>query len=212
MLGLILKDLYTVKKQFKILGLLIIFYFVIAIADKNVSFLAFAGLFINIALCFGVFGYDEKGHFDKYTAILPVSNKMAVAVRYLETLLLAVIITVIIIPASNLIESSADSGNLQVMMVLVSMGVVLSSIMFPLIYKMGVEKARIGLFGIVLIPFLLVLLCKNFMDFDSVIEFLNQDFVTRIIENLHWIAPAIAIVFLFISYFISAAIVERKEY
>ena len=83
----------------------------------------------------------------------------------------------------------------------------LQSIMYPAIYKYGVEKARIAIFifvfGFVLIGGVL----SKYIDFESIIQGLA--FLEKYIMM---IIPVIIVVMLFISYKIAEAVYKRKEY
>ena len=85
--------------------------------------------------------------------------------------------------------------------------ILLQSIMFPLLFKFGAEKGRIGLFiGIVLISSLLGLLLNS----------LTIKIPGNVIKtfNDYWfiILPLIMIIMLFISYKISKKIYLNKEF
>ena len=83
----------------------------------------------------------------------------------------------------------------------------LQSIMYPAIYKYGVDKARIAIlivaFGVAIIGGLL----SKYIDFESIIQGL------AFLENYTaLIVPIIVVIMVYVSYKISEFIYKRKEY
>ena len=81
------------------------------------------------------------------------------------------------------------------------------SLMYPIIFKLGVEKARITIFVIVFALIFLVMGLFHFINFD------NLNFDNQFFEKYYVIIFAILLVLmLFISYKISQAILKKKEF
>ena len=154
MLGLMIKDVYTMKKQLKVVLVISLFYIIFSIADNNIGFLSFVALFANLGLILSTFSYDEKNHWDKYATILPVSYQRIVFSRYAEILIINVAMFVILAPISFFVKQPEQEilEVLSVIIAVICMGIILLSIMFPIIYKIGMEKARIMIFVIIFIP------------------------------------------------------------
>lgn len=214
MSGLILKDIFAMKRQFRVVGLISILYLGIGVMSNNSSFLLYLVFFFNIALVLAAFSYDEKPGFEKYARVFPVSYKTLVLTRYVETIIINVVSTAVVIPFSIYVEKSGKGTDeiVSACMAAVSVGMILLAILFPIIYKYGIEKGRIMIFAIVFIPvFGFAFLSKMNINFD-LNKIMTNSAVIYTIEHAYIIAPVVAVIFLTISYFVSVRITARKEY
>lgn len=214
MLGFMIKDVYAMKKQIKMVLLISFLYIGISIVNKNIAFLSFVVLFADMGLILAIFSYDDKGHWEKYARILPISYQRMVFSRYVEVLIVNGVLFAISVPISMFIKEPGQEmlEVISIIVVSVCMGIILLSIMFPVIYKIGIEKARIMIFILVFIPVLVVAVLKT-MDINiNVGQLLSNPTVDYISYHLYFICPLIATVFLVVSYLISKPIVANKEY
>lgn len=214
MSGLILKDLFAMKKQFRVVGLISIVYMGIGIMSNNSSFLLYLVFFFNIALILAAFSYDEKPGFEKYARILPISYKTLALARYVETLVINAICLAVVIPFSIYVEGSGKAviEIVSACTAAVSVGMILLAILFPIIYRFGIEKGRIMIFAIVFIPvFVFAMLNKMNLSFD-INKIMTDPIFIYVFEHAYIIAPVIALIFLGISYFASISIIAKKEY
>lgn len=214
MLGFMLKDVYAMKKQIKIVLLLSLFYIGISIVNKNIAFLSFLVLFADMGLILAAFSYDDKGHWEKYARILPISYQKMVLSRYTEVLIVNGAMFAIFMPITIFLKEP-EQEVLEVfsfMVTAICIGIILLSIMFPVVYKIGLEKARIMIFVLVFIPVFLVTILKT-MDINiNMAQLAANPIVEYISYHLYFIGPLIAAVFLVVSYLISKPIVANKEY
>jgi len=135
MLGLMIKDVYTMKKQSKMTIVISLFYIIFSIADNNIGFLSFVVMFANLGILLSTFSYDEKSHWDKYARILPVSYQKIVFSRYAEILIINAAVFAIIMPISFFIKKQ-DQETLEVLSIIVAVicvSIILLSIIFPII-------------------------------------------------------------------------------
>lgn len=210
MLGLIKKDLLMIKSNFKLLVILLFIYSIMAFQGQmDLSFLL---PFMSVMIMISTFSYDNYNKWDAYAITLPNGRKNSVKAKYLATILL-VIITTIIVTILSITIAYARTKSIDIENVIsniigsVFAITLLQSIMYPSIYKFGVEKARIGLFIIVFgIAIIGSILAKVF-DFESLFQILD-------VLNNYWmiIFPIIMIIVLYISYKISESIYKKKEY
>jgi len=75
----------------------------------------------------------------------------------------------------------------------------------PIIYKFGLEKARIGIFVLIFFLGFLASLVSNLIDFKPLLQYLD-------IFNHFWILPIFTIILLYISYKISTKVYQKKEF
>lgn len=209
MLGLIKKDLLMVKSNLK---LVIIIFAVLFIMSLQKEFdMSFIPPFIVAMLFMSTFSYDEYNKWDAYAVTLPNGRKSVVAAKYLATIILiaiSIIITIILNIVVGLVNNNINYESMLSTMAGCFFGIVLIvSIIYPFIFKYGIEKGRIGLF---IGSFAIV----------AVISFLRKATNINIPSNivnffeLYWyiIIPILFTGFLYISYRISKKIYLKKEF
>ncbi len=210
MIGFIKKDLAMIKSNFKLLGILIIVYTIMGLMGKmDISFIL---PFMCVMIMISSFSYDNYNKWDAYSISLPNGRKNSVKSKYITTILLTLIVSIITTLLSFAI-SYVNNKTINYEQILVTMlGVIFGTLlvltfMYPIIYKFGVEKARIGIFllvfGIVIIGSLLA----NYIDLSNVLKFLSflEDYLIIILIM-------VAIIMVYVSYKISEKIFIKKEF
>ena len=197
MIGFIKKDLAMIKSNFKLLGVLIVVYAIMGLMGKmDISF-------ILPYMC-------DK--WDAYSIALPNGRKNSVKAKYVTTILMTFVVSIITTILSFII-SYVNTQNINYEQILVTMfgaifgTLLVLTVMYPIIYKFGVEKARIGIFllvfGIVIIGSLL----SNYLDLSNVFKSLSflEDYLIIILI-------LVAIIMVYGSYKISEKIFSKKEF
>lgn len=210
MIGLIKKDFLMLKGNFKTWFILLFVYIVMAFQES--MSLTFLLPFMCVVTMLSTFSYDSYNKWDAYVCSLPDGRKNSVRAKYIATILL-ILVTVIITTILTIIIGyyRTKTINLESMgetiMGAIFATTLLQSIMYPAIYKFGVEKARIAIFIVVFGFALIGGVLSKYIDFESIIQGL------AFLENyMMIIIPIIIVVMLYISYKISEAIYNRKEY
>ncbi len=210
MIGFIKKDLAMMKSNFKLLGVLILVYAIMGfMGQMDISFIL---PFMCVMIMISSFSYDNYNKWDAYSISLPNGRNNSVKSKYITTILMTLMVSIITILLSFMISfvntKTVDYEQIVVTMFGTLFGTILVlSIMYPIIYKFGVEKARIGIFlivfGIVIVGGFLV-------------EYIDFSFLTKtisLLENyLLFILIVTMIVMVFISYTISKKIFRKKEF
>ena len=209
MLGLIKKDLLIIKGNIKV-AILFVIVFALMSSEGN-EILYFVPVFLSTMLFMSTFSYDDYNKWDAYACTFPSGRSNIVKAKYLASLILtviAIIITYILGIIMGSFNNNLDFSKINSIIcgVLFAM-ILLQSIMFPLLFKFGAEKGRIGLFiGVILITSLLGLILNS----------LTIKIPGNVIKtfNDYWfiILPLIMIIMLFISYKISRKIYLNKEF
>lgn len=209
MLGLIKKDLLIIKNNIKFA---IIFIVVFAFfTEQNSEILYFVPIFLSTMLFISTFSYDDYNKWDAYACTLPQGKRNVVKAKYLASLLLTLIAVLVILILGLIIGGINKNFDAKEMLEIISGVVVaivlLQSIMFPLMYKFGVEKGRIGIFlGVFGMSGLIGFLFK----------YLNIKIPNNVIQifNDYWfiILPIIIILMILVSYNISKKIYLKKEF
>lgn len=208
MLGLIKKDLLVMKNNLKYFLLMIL---VFAFFSRESNIIYFIPIFISIMIFITTFSYDDYNKWDAYACTLPQGKRNVVKAKYLASLLLtliAVLVTLILGLIIGGINKNFDAKEmLEIISGVVVAIVLLQSIMFPLMYKFGVEKGRIGIFlGVFGMSGLIGFLFK----------YLNIKIPNNVIQtfNDYWfiILPIIVILMILVSYNVSKKIYLKKEF
>lgn len=209
MLGLIKKDFLQIKNNSKLIIVMLFVFFIMALQGEfDVSFIP---PFIVVMLFMTTFSYDEYNKWNSYAITLPSGRKSIVKSKYIASLIL-VIITVIITILLNFLVSIINNKMDFVNIISTIMGsmfatILIQSVMYPFIFKFGMEKGRIALF---VLSFVIVGIVGLFS------EVLNVNISKNVILlfNSYWfvIIPLVCIVVLLISYKISENIYLKKEF
>ena len=210
MIGFIKKDIAMIKSNFKLMGLLFIVYAVMGLlGEMDISFIL---PFLSIMIMISTFSYDNYNKWDAYSITLPNGRKNSVKAKYLATILMILIVSIITIILSFVI-SYVNTKTINYEQILVTMfGTIFGTLlvltfMYPIIYKYGVEKARIGIFIIV---FGLVVV-GGFL-----LQYLDLSFIAKSLSFLEdyliIILIGITIIMVYLSYIISQKIFSKKEF
>lgn len=210
MLGLIKKDLLMIKSYFKVLALLLFVYAIMAF--KGEMDLAFLLPFMSVMIMISTFNYDTYNKWDAYACSLPNGRNNSVRAKYLSTIILIIvstlIITILAVGISYARTKTMDlETNLSNILGAVLATILLQAFMYPSIYKFGIEKARIGMFIVIFGVAIFGSIMANFIDLNALIDKLN--FLTNYFII---ILPIIMVLILYISYKISEKIYQKKEY
>ncbi len=209
MVGLIKKDLLMIKSNLKMVLIMLVVFFIMALQGEfDISFVP---PFIVVMLFMSTFSYDEFNKWDAYAVTLPNGRKNVVKSKYVASLILTIvtiILTIILNSLVGLINNNLEFDKFISTIMGCVFGVILiQSIMYPFIFKYGMEKGRIGLF---VISFAIVGIIGLL---SSVLKINIPTNVVTFFDN-YWfvIIPLISIVLLLISYKISEKIYLKKEF
>lgn len=207
MKGLILKDLYNLRKYAKTVFLLAAFYTIIIFMMGNANMFLGTVVIMFAASSIASFAYDNQSGWDTYVNTLPVSRKDVVMSKYLLSYLLALAGGLFALLVGWINGLLKNTGNFTEMLVaayaMFGAAVILVSILLPLIYKFGVERSRIIILAAVAIPVAAIFALAQT---DSLVL---PD--AKTVEQLLWLSPLIVIVFCMLSCAISCAVYRKKE-
>lgn len=209
MLGLVKKDLLMIKGNIRQVILFLVVFLVLAFQENNI--IVIVPVFVSMMVFITTFSYDEYNKWNAYAISLPVSRKNIVKAKYVASIILwaiALLVTVVITGIMGLFEQNLNYSEMFGMILgCVFSIVLLEAIMFPLIFKFGVEKGRIGLFvGVFAIAGLLGFIFTG-IDLENATGFIE------IFNKYYYILiPLAAVILLVISYFVSKKIYLKKEF
>ncbi|MBF9839618.1 ABC-2 transporter permease, partial [Clostridioides difficile] len=201
MKGLILKDLLNLKGNVKfILLFIIMFGFMSSLGDGNVN--NFIGVIIVLCttMIVSTFSYDDLNKWDSYVLTMPINRNDIVLSKYLTMLIfsfIGVLVSLIVSVTIGYFKNTLIlNETLLINALILSISVCFGSLILPLIYKFGTERARLLMILCFLVPTLALLVFK------SILENISSPISIEIILNtLVYSLPFVAILLFVISYF-----------
>ncbi|MFA9464295.1 MAG: ABC-2 transporter permease [Velocimicrobium sp.] len=208
MLGLLQKDLYTLKKQGKIMFIILLVYMIFGYLNNNPTFFLVFLLVFSAMMPLTAMAYDEKNQCDKLFLCMPLTRRDLVSSRFLLGLLLILgsfsigIISILLLIKEDRMEAIFLLGTL--------LGVcfLYFSICFPIALTFGVEKSRYTMLGLIFIPTIVTALFATKGYLNPVLNFFKQNTTMKGISTL---SILIGFVFYLISYFFSMQLYENRE-
>ena len=223
MLGLILKDFYTIQKQLKFYMIMIGFFIFLGISNTNDVSYMFMIAFFAIMLPMTALAYDERSNWFKYALTMPLNRKNLVLSKYalggllvLVAFVFNVVLSVVLISLGEMgVIAAREIGLLDMILMAGSSAlatIFFLSIIMPIFFKLGVETGRIAMMGLFFIPSILIFVLLKFVP-------KQPDFVPTLINTIEthallfeMIGGVIAILWVFFSILISVKIFEKKEF
>lgn len=211
MKGLIKKDLLLLKYNFRVVLILFLVYgFMTITGDFDFTLLL---PFTSVMLMISTFSYDSYNKWDSYSVTLPRGRENSVLAKYLSTILIIFIESIIIFVVdiliyyyrTKLIEFDIIFSSLLGSIVACFL---ILSFMFPCIYKFGVEKARMGIFVVVFGIIIIGGIISKVVDLEVLSRTLNSfnDYTICII------LVTLMVIITSISFIISKHIFNNKEF
>lgn len=151
MSGLIYKDLINLGQQWKSYLLILVLWGGLSVIQKNPYF--FSGMFsvYAVIVLLTAFGYDEKSGWDKYALAMPMSRSRIVLSKYVLALLVDALGLVTSMAFFAAAKASVEE-TLTAQCIFQTLSLFLLAVQLPVIFKFGVEKARITVTMIILLP------------------------------------------------------------
>ena len=179
MKGLLIKDILNLRNYMKQLILVFVFFIAYGIFLKNG---VFVGSMITLMLSMQVIttmSYDEYAKWDKYALTMNINRKDIVLSKYVFFIMSIIIGIVVGIISSSLINIISDS-NVGIDEILVTsimvpcIFAILFSIIIPIVFKTGVEKARVVMMAILFTPTILVFIIFKILLISSLFYYIRM--------------------------------------
>ena len=216
MKGLIIKDILNLRNYMKQLILVFLFFVAYGIFLKNG---VFVGSMITLMLSMQVIttmSYDEYAKWDKYALTMNINRKDIVLSKYVFFIMSIIIGIVVGIISSSFINIISDS-NVGIDEILVTsimvpcIFAILFCIIIPIVFKIGVEKARVVMMAIFFTPTILGFIFFKMAEKANIP--MPDEATLDMIFKFGLIGLIIlTVVFIFISYKISLSIYKKKEF
>lgn len=212
MTGLLKKDFRLLANYGKAVVLMMGVFLVAAIYLKNISFSAGVIMIMSLLMTVNTISYDDMAHFTEFSVTLPLSRTKQVVEKYMLSFCILTI-GVGIVAVLNVIfrilwpENTDMMENVSSMLLCLAIGLVMLSLMIPLVYKFGAEKARVIIILIGVSPALLLTLVMQGSENAAVASISDQ-----MLFLLFSSSPLIGIACMAISCLISIRIFKNKEF
>lgn len=205
MIGLLVKDFLNLKKQAKTYLILLLFYFILGIANENATMFSAMMAMVAAMAPITAMAYDERSKWDRYALTMPISRFNIVVSKYILGLIFLIIAFAITMLFSLIFSNLNLSENILSSLAILSVGIIVISVIFPILFKFGVEKGRILMMIALFAPTgIIVLLSKLGLEIPAVNE--------EILKLLIYLSPVFALVLFAISVLISLSIYKNKEF
>ena len=142
MKALLRKDFYVLTSTFKTIMIIWAIFPIVALINPEVSFfMLYIGLIAG-TISSTLISYEEREKWPLFAGTLPISKKQIVTERYLFTLIMILIATVMgaFVLAINSLRGNPISAALLVQ--IFSFSLIMPTLLLPLTYRYGVEKSR----------------------------------------------------------------------
>lgn len=209
MLGFIKKDILVIKSSMKNLFLFLIVFGLVALRQEDMFL--FIPSFISTMIFMSTFSYDEYNNWNVYALALPHGRKNLIKSKYIANLIILLGIGILSTSIFLVVDYFNGKLNLEETLSLMAGCIfalsIFQAILYPFIFKFGIEKGRIGIFVVIFGLSGLAAL---------VIDKIKLDVPVQLVSLLdhYWVIIffIIMIFSLFISYKISEYIYKKKEF
>lgn len=206
MKGLLIKDLINLKKNFGTIIAMMVLYFLFAYQSGDPSILVGMIVFLLTMMSITSMSYDDLSKWDKFALSMPIGRKTIVNSKYILAVLLSLIGLVISMGIGYIVILLKGKMGIQEYLVASYAIFVLSMaficIIFPLIFKFGVEKSRLMMMGAIIIPMIIVYVISNMG-----ISMPSENQLMRILK----VSPLLVVLDLYLSSSISYNIYRKKD-
>lgn len=208
MKGLILQELYSMKRLIKFYLVVLVLYAVLGYMQGGFSNLGTIWIMLSSIVYTNAFSYHEKSKWDLYAATLPVSRRQMVRTVYAVSFVFlggAVLMGLLFNLADVLIFQKELTEMLVVTGSSCLVAIMYLSVFIPILFYFGPERGRLLLVGVYLVPVLAIYLVVRIWGIDDAT-------VLFLLKNSATIGTAVVLAFLFLSYRISVLLYARKEF
>ena len=198
MSALILKDYYVIFRQMRIFLLLVLVFSCIPGAFYSTFAVVYASMLPYTALA-----YDERSHWDQMAAMMPYSDRDVVLGKYAFGWIgvaIAAAATFVLQTVLAAVWSGAEGPSVPVILLSVCVAVCILDITLPMMFRFGVEKARLAMFLIIF------LVCASAGAISVIDQSGGPDFGFQM-----WAPPAVAVVMTAVSVPLSVRFYGRRR-
>ena len=215
MIGLLKKEYYLMEGQMKSWLIVAVFCFFYSYFMNADSFLFMLIILIGIMSTMTVFSLDNACGWDTYAISLPLTRKEIVEARYLFAFLIDIGVSLaccLLMLLRGLIKGGVNiPESLHSLFQILLVTILMQLLLFPVIYKLGVEKARFVYMAVFICLSLGVLGLSQLDDNGAVLAGIRIN-AEKIMQYGEAAAVILAVAGLFLSLWLSVHIYEKQEF
>lgn len=210
MKSLILKDLYNIGHNTKQMILMLLFLAVCFIPTSDAYGYIIMCAFMCGMMIATTFAFDAQCKWESYALVMPITRKEYVLSKYLVAFIF--ILAGIAFGSIGASGYKLIKGILNVKVLLASMGVALvvgfffTSLYIPFLIKLGAEKARMILLGVVAVPSAIVFVLYK------IVRVMNLTITEGMITGGMIVVAVLVILIVIGSIFVSIKMFRNMEY
>lgn len=206
MKGLIIKDILNLKKGFKTVLAMLVFYILWSLKIGDTTVLIGIITLLLTMMSITSMSYDDFARWDKYVLATPISRKKVVASKYILGIILSASGILLSTPIAYIITLfKGDMSGSQLILnsyIIFLISILFTCIILPLVYKFGVENSRMMMVAVAGIPMVIA----YFMNSMGIFMPGEKQFIL-----LLKLSPIIIVLCLLISSSISYGIYRNKD-
>lgn len=215
MIGLLKKEYYLMEGQMKSWLIVAVFCFFYSYFMNADSFLFMLIILIGIMSTMTVFSLDKACGWDTYAISLPLTRKEIVEARYLFAFLIDIGVSLaccLLMILRGLMNGGVNiPESLHSLFQILLVTILMQLLLFPVIYKLGVEKARFVYMAVFICLSLGVLGLSQLDDNGAVLAGIRIN-AEKIMQYGEAAAVILAVAGLFLSLWLSVHIYEKQEF
>lgn len=215
MIGLLKKEYYLMEGQMKSWLIVAVFCFFYSYFMNADSFLFMLIILIGIMSTMTVFSLDKACGWDTYAISLPLTRKEIVEARYLFAFLIDIGVSLaccLLMLLRGLMSGGVNiPESLHSLFQILLVTILMQLLLFPVIYKLGVEKARFVYMAVFICLSLGVLGLSRLDDNGAVLAGIRIN-AEKIMQYGEAAAVILATAGLFLSLWLSVHIYEKQEF
>lgn len=210
MKGLLIKDYIGMKETLRVSLLTIILFIAIGIVSNNPMYVIMMIMIMGMNQTMTSMSYDQVSNWNEYSLTMPIKRGELVLSKYIFTLLNTIgstLLSLLIVFLS--IYKRSDMSIVELLVshyAIFAMVILISSTIIPIVFKKGIEQARMAILGVTLLPMAIIGLIVLFVDKPE------PQVLEELIKNIVMVSPIFLIGIFLISLKVSMNIIKNKDF
>ena len=215
MKSFILNDIYNIMHNMRSLALLLVLFIVLMVPQGGPSAYLITSCLLCSMMVMTTFSFDNTSKWEKYALVMPITKKDLVAAKFLVLLLFCifgVVSGLVLGVAGGLLFKSfhLNSADDWLMLLMVAaaglaIGIFFGSLVIPLLFKFGAEKARMLSIAAFAAPTAIGLGLYRLLAVFGIS--ISDKFVTKLL----YLSPLLVILWAYLMYRISLRIFQNQD-